>query len=360
MELDVDERRTLHAALASAFNNPAAFDELALLGVGINPGDIKPTEGVSDRILALIAEVEARNQVVQLIKGALSLPSQGTNVALRLLLEPIQKHLENRQAPSGLFTDPFKTCLVDDTTPFIDRITYREKLEDLFKKRKRYLVVNGPLGSGKSHSQLLILEIAKKKGHKMSYIDLTNEIPAKYYPNDLARQIASDLTLPGTDKMPEPQEMGEQYVRELFDWLVEKMKLDESRITWIVLDGFDNEDLHPNTRDFLFKLIQAIHARRLQEVRLVLLDYPTLLQRLPPNVKSNVHTEELQYFGSEEVKKYFELFFEQANIDAEANQAESLTQEIFQELPGDLKDEERLIAIMEGVMERALGLLPES
>ncbi len=352
--LTLNQRQNLLSMLSFAYQTIPDFELLVDTRLGLVPANIAPGQALDKRVSELINQYYNRADV--LLDAIINDPKQAGNQVLQTILQDMRNNLIDDEV--GLVvTDPFKACLVAGSIPFINRVSYRDKLEDLFKSKKRFLVVNGPPKSGKSHSYFLVYEIAEKYGHKLSYIPLADEIPSTYYPNDLARRIDSDLALPPTEPIPAPQNMGEQYVRELFDWLVKKINLDGSR-AWIVLDGFDHPDLRPETRDFVFKLIQGIKTLRLREVRLVLLDYPSLLGRLTPDVKIFVHSEDLQYFDEPEVKSYFEKFFEQANIIADSTQIEAQAQGVFQELPATLSVEERLAKIMELVMERALALLP--
>jgi hypothetical protein len=353
--LTENHRLTLLGMLVSAYPSIPEFELMVDTRLNLIPANLSPGQNLDFRFNELIKRFSTNSDV--LLDAVINDPKLGQNLPLLTILRDIRSNLVEDDV--GLVvTDPFKTCLIEGTTPFINRAKYRDQLSDLFKKKKRFLVVNGPPQSGKSHSHLLILEVARLLGHKRSYTNMRDEIPSKFYPSDLARRIDADLTLPFTEKMPDPQNMGEQYPRELIDWLVKKFNLDAGQVFWIVLDGFDHPDLHESTRDFVFKLIQAINSRRLPEVRLVLLDYPKLLDSLTNDVKIFVHTEDLQYFDEPEVKSYFELFFEQANIEADSSQVETQAQEIFQELPPNLTIEERLAAIMVRVMERALALLP--
>jgi hypothetical protein len=93
MELEIDQRKRLHAALVSAITTPAAFNQLGKLELGINPNDILPNAGISERLLELISIFEAQNKVQELIETVLKLPNQQGNIMLRNELNMILKSL---------------------------------------------------------------------------------------------------------------------------------------------------------------------------------------------------------------------------------------------------------------------------
>jgi hypothetical protein len=345
MQLSENEREQLHATLLNAFSTINFFERLAQK-LGLNPHDFEPTSGITDRMSALIIYFEAQDNIETLLSIPPTVPGWENNIGLKAALEIVHKsYVERKGSSYKTLTNPFDACFLEQDRPFINRDSFRDYLKELSKEKgKRFLVVNGPLGSGRTHSHYLIEALAPYCNYKFCFIELENEVPTKYYPDIMARRIDRDLRLPMTEQIPTQQNVGERWAQELCDWLVEKILLDNN-YCWIVLDGFGNQDIPDETKRLVASLIDAID-KRLPKVRLVLLDY-TL--PLPRKLRPFVNIEDINEISQEELNTFFKSFFYHAQIEHEDKQIRDITMKVFENLTDN--EEERMFTIMTRVME---------
>lgn len=339
------EREQLHAALLDAFGHMHHF-ELLVKRLGKNPDEYAPKEGISVRLNALIQDIENQDNVEALFDTPSTVRGWESSLGLKAAIDSVRKsYMERKVSNCFDIADPFEVCFLEQGRPFINRDDFRTFMHELNKEQgKRFLVVNGPRGSGRTHSHYLIEALAPHCNYKFCFIELENEISTKYYPDIMARRIDRDLTLQKTDQMPEQENVGERWAQELCDWLVEKMLLENSR-SWIVLDGFGDLDLPDETKRLVSCLIDAVD-KRLPQVRLVLLDYSV---PLPVKLRPFVNVEDLQEIGQTELKAFFETVFKQARVDHDDQQMQDITTKILEGLPGNLED--RMLEIMMRVMD---------
>lgn len=162
---------------------------------------------------------------------------------------------------------------------FVDRVALRHALAALFEEAgQKILIVNGPPGSGKSYTYVLIRFVENKTGlFRSIYIDFAELPYSGLYPDDSVRQIAYAM---GWDLSTMPQQIGleARWVNELATWVVGQTS-NMAVPLWIVLDGADQVQLPVATHDFIWKLAENIDMRRLN-MRLVLLGYSGTLPRL--------------------------------------------------------------------------------
>jgi len=211
---------------------------------------------------------------------------------------------------------------------------------------KRFLVVNGPPNSGKTYSYYLVEALKEPCCFKCAFIELKEGEQATFYANQLANRISARLELPATRSMPDQQSVGEDWAKELGEWLVEKI-LQEPKCCWIVLDGFGHPDLPPATRQLVNYLIDAVD-KLLPKARLLLFDYPvTSLPRIlrPPIVP----VDELQ---EDKIEKELEVFIGHAFAHKQIVYDEPLVKKsaakVLYDLPTD--KEERMLEITRRVM----------
>lgn len=351
-KLSKDERDRLRAALLESFNNPLHFERL-VSQLGRYPAEFAPTAGISYRIDALINTLEAEGKVEQLLDAPLQLQDWKDNIGLREALDMVRQSYRAHQGSTlASLPDPFEACLLDQDRPFIDRHQFRKYLKDINTERgKRYMVVNGPTGSGKTYSHYMIEALASHCGFKFSFIELKQEIITRYAPDIMARRIDRDLTLPDTDPLPDQQAVGSRWGKELCDWLVEKI-LKDGACCWIVLDGFSAPDLPDETRLLVDSLIDAVD-KRLAKVRLVLLDYKK--EKLPRMLRPVTHEDILQEVGQPELEAFITRLFQYKGIPVESQNVQGFASKLLENLPD--KAEERMEEIMLRIMETILPQL---
>lgn len=348
MKLMVSERGQLFAALSDAFRTIQHFEQLARR-LGINPDDFRPGEGVSVRLNTLIDNYEAHGLIEKLFEIPTTVQGWEENSALKIALQGVRDSYKRREGAPTLLnrSNPFERCFLDQGRPFIDRQLFRDYLRELNRPgSKRFLVVNGPVGSGKSHSYYLIEALALVLNFKFCYIDIEQEICSRYYPDIMARRIDRDLTLPDTQAMPVQENVGDRWAQELCDWLVHKLRKDSSTC-WIVLDGFADSDLPDETTRMLSSLIDAVD-KRLPQVRIVLLDYPA---SLPPKLRPFVRTETIQEVEQADLEAFFRKAFEQARIEYTDHLVQEAAAKILQDI--QVTQDKRMLEIMHRVMDLA-------
>jgi len=355
MRLTDTERKKLSAALTSAFGTLRYFDEL-VIALNKNPDDFAPRDGVSVRIKALIEAYEARGDILVLMEMPMQVQGWEQNMALKAVLDQVRQTYQERQGSSWMVIPrPFDAFMLDQGRPFIDRLPFRQYCEELIpEKGRRFLVVNGQPGSGKTHSHYLIEAAAPHYGYRFCFIELEQEIPSKYYPDIMARRIDRDLALPDTEPLIEQHNVPDRWAQELCDWLVEKIKIiqDEGKFCWIVLDGFSDSDLPDETKQLVKHLIDAVD-KRLTQTRLILLDFK--LDLLPRTLRPFVRNEDIRAVDQPELEAFFRQLFQHVGVPFEDHHLTDAASKILQDLPA--ASEERMLEIMTRVMETTEQLL---
>lgn len=355
MRLTDTERKRLSAALASAFST-LAFFELLVRSLSKNPDDFAPRDGVPVRISALIEEYEARGDILVLMEMPMQVQGWEQNLALKAVLDQVrQTYLERRGSSWMAIPKPFDAFMLDQGRPFIDRKPFRQYCEELIpEKGRRFLVVNGQPGTGKTHSHYLIEAAAPHYGYRFCFIELEQEIPSRYHPDVMARRIDRDLALPETEPLIEQHNVPDRWAQELCDWLVEKIKIiqDEGKFCWIILDGFRNPDLPDETKQLVKHLIDAVD-KRLTQTRLILLDFDPA--SLPRTVRPFVRTEDIRAVEQPELEAFFRQLFQHVGVPFEEQHLTDVASQILQDLPA--ASEERMLEIMMRVMEATEQLL---
>lgn len=170
-------------------------------------------------------------------------------------------------------TAPFDAHLLKGV-PFVNRKGLRGSLRRIFIDRdKHVLMVEGPSGTGKSHSVELIRHIAEVNSGLLAvaYLDLKGETHARFKPNMLACKIMRQMGRSVLD-VPRREDAASDggWLGDLCDWLTGAA--DNSGKTWIVvLDGFHNRDLWSETQELVIELINRSASS--PALRTVLLSY---------------------------------------------------------------------------------------
>jgi hypothetical protein len=361
MELDIDQRKRLHAALVNAIITPAAFNQLGKLELGINPNDILPNAGISDRLLELISSYEAQNEVQVLIQGILNLDNQKGNITLQNELNMILKSLKARKIFNILAPEPLDACILYNAQPFINRGELREKIQDMESGfGGQVLLINGSEKSGKSYTHFLLQYLALRKGIAYAYHDIspggtiTTE-NVKLQPNVLVDKINKQLqpyfnqSGAGIPPIPEQQNVEEQWVKELANWLGEQIPKGES--CWIAIDGCQQLDESDINRKLVVELARYI-STFLPETHLFLIDYAG---ELPDNTIADA--DEIEQITQESLVEYFKKIY--ASLEKEANDT-NISQkaaELLQNIPSE--PQKRLKQVNEQVRRECINLIKE-
>lgn len=200
--------------------------------------------------------------------------------------------------------------------PFVDRLKVREALKALNESTgSSVLIINGPEKSGRSYCLELVshgVEENMKAAGKNSFVPVARlkfeaGMGASLSPQTLAEKIVKSITnnpkpLPNLDSNPELV-TDDRLNEHLCDWIVENAEM-TGALWWIGLDGLNDKDLLPITRNFIAKLVEVIseNGKHTNKLRLVIIDYPREhLVRFAEQIKF----EELGDIGEPDLQAFF-------------------------------------------------------
>jgi hypothetical protein len=340
------ERVALTNILLDSFPSVVTFQRLSD-SLGRRPDDFAPGEGITIRLTTLISDFDGRGEILQFLESVPKTPGWEADDQLKVALSEFKKKwMNSRRISQAILNNPYQAWRVDQGRLFIDRKPLRDHVKELAEKDRRFMVVNGPKGSGKTYSiyYLNFLRSLHKFKFKASHIVIERELPTTYYPDVFARRIARDLGL-SSDEIPQQQNVKDRWAGEVCDWLVDQLLRAESNQYWIVLDGFNHPDLPKETKQMVAALIDAVDLR-LTNVRLVLIDYPEALRS---EIRPLVRDETLHHFDREELTIFFQERFEQPRSESDEELIAQYVDKIMTDLPSDPK--ERMATITDRVSE---------
>lgn len=209
----------------------------------------------------------------------------------------------------------------------LDRTALSDAIHQLADaaNQMRILVVNGPSGSGKSFTFLIIRRFAEETHtFRLAYVDLARHpVPG---PVDLARELALRIGR-SADSVPQLRVPLARGLRELAIWLVRQAQAGD-RDWWWVLDGLSSAPLPLQT----YGLVRALadEVRYASSLRLVLLDFN---EPFPADVSPFVYREELAPIGGYEVQTFLGDPVERQGRLMTLTELEKLTQTVLEGLP---------------------------
>jgi hypothetical protein len=309
MELLIQERKSLHAALASAFPGLGDVETMTRLELGVLLSEMTATTvPLPTVILNVITYFEQKDRIVELIHAAIA--ANSTNVALSAVGKQILDRIgaEATTTLSARPVDPIDVCFMDPgPQPFISRQTLRQFLRQAVTPNGfPILVVNGLSKTGKSYSFQYISYLKRQTSDfAVAWVDLKDEVYGEYKPEDLARDVAIPL---GWDLASLPPRPSTRYAKDLAKWMLgqSNQKIAVAAVV-IVLDGFHQPELYGETREFVQEMIKQVAANT-SKIRLVLLNYGETL--LPPGLPP-IATEPLTMLSRPEVTQFFTTFAKQ-------------------------------------------------
>jgi hypothetical protein len=185
---------------------------------------------------------------------------------------------------------------------FIDRKDLRSALKDLMSPDgPRVLVVTGQRVSGKSYTNELIAFLGDRTPkNKTIYMNLDKYV---FEAPNLTEMIGQQMGM-DTTRMPQQQdEQKARWVQRLVGWIVSRVVNPGDTTYWFVFDGFREQTLLPETKDWIDEL--AVQAETNQSrIRVVLLNYQ---ETLPFQINDYVSREEIQPIGRDELIEFFKL-----------------------------------------------------
>lgn len=209
--------------------------------------------------------------------------------------------------------------------PFLDRLKVREALKVLSAPTgPSVLVLNGPSKSGKSYCLELVshaVEENLRQAGKNSFVPVTRVtfqpgMGASLTPEKLAKLIVSEITnnpkpLPILDTAPELV-TADRLNEHLCDWVIENAD-GTAALWWVALDGINDPDLTPATRNFISKLVDLLSdkGKHSNKMRLLVIDYPAdqLVGAFPDKAK----LEDLGPIGEIDVEAFLRQQLEELN-----------------------------------------------
>jgi hypothetical protein len=254
------ELGVLARVLAAAYGAGAADVLFARIGEdfqAITDG----SEAHDSRMHDAVGDLQSRGRLLHLIVEVSKDPAQHGNAALNAALRAI-----SQQTRWDLLDT---TGLVLRLGPFVNRTNLKSALDKLFLAR-RVLRIAGSAGArGRSWSCQLIERQAALRGTRYVETDFRKETAeARTNPRWFAEKLSKDL-------FPAPA------ARPSFEGVAEN-RLIESLVAWVpspssvvvVVDHLGDDNLAQPVRDCVAALALAVASKKLQGVRLVLIDGP--------------------------------------------------------------------------------------
>ncbi|HKV32908.1 MAG TPA: effector-associated domain EAD1-containing protein [Pyrinomonadaceae bacterium] len=193
---------------------------------------------------------------------------------------------------------------------FIDRKDLRVALKELRSSDgPRVLVVTGERVTGKSYTNELIAFLSERTPkNKTIYMNLDKYV---YEAPNLTEMIGLQMGM-DTTKIPQQQdEQKARWVQRLVGWILNRVVNPGDTTYWFVFDGFREQTLLPETKDWIDEL--AVQAEtNVPQCRVVLLNYQ---ETLPFQISDYVSREEIKPIGRDELIEFFGLL----NVDHKGN-----------------------------------------
>jgi hypothetical protein len=301
------EREDVRVGLASVFKTLAVLQTFLQDRLSIDLSKIADigSADAAPYLEFLVRWADHQGRIEALVQAAL----QGyQDPVLQAKAMPLVQRMSARR-PQGAVPqgDPYAACYLEGKL-MIDREPLRKAVKKLVREQNpRVLSVRGAVQSGKSHTFYYLEHISgKERNFEIITVDLKDEPSAEFRPNMLIRSI---LRLMGRNQsviaIPKPEDSASpaRWVKDLAEYLVGEIK--SSQKTWlIVLDGFADPDLDPNTRDLVRQLVGR--AAKEQLLRVALLDSADDL--LPPDVAGRLADETIESFTRDHLRAFFKSF----------------------------------------------------
>ncbi|OQP40038.1 hypothetical protein A4H97_17630 [Niastella yeongjuensis] len=183
---------------------------------------------------------------------------------------------ERAKHPPPPEDDPLASTIINNQTPFVNRKSLRSELDTLVTdtaKLKPILVVTGTQKSGKSYSARYIEHFSGIKGIVVTYpITIEPGTELDMGPAEIANNL---VMMMGADTSGQPGENTnkKKYVNDLALWVLNKASRLENQ-HWFILDNFNNQDVRPDSRDFLIALSNNVTTGIFpRKCRIILIDF---------------------------------------------------------------------------------------
>jgi len=179
------------------------------------------------------------------------------------------------EPPGATEQDIFEMTLLDSKLPFLGRPTLRGHLKAMARGQGRsVLVVNGQTDSGKTYTTELVDHARRLlPGILSCHIEIFEGQGASIGPGELARDVMTQLGF-DAGALPPPNETNRiRWSQELANALIHAANQSGLRC-WIVLDGFNQNELRPDTKQLIVNLAHGVASGAAQgHHRLILADF---------------------------------------------------------------------------------------
>jgi hypothetical protein len=178
-------------------------------------------------------------------------------------------------AATVALVDAFDAVLLDTRLPFLGRQSARNYLRALLQAspRQPIVVINGRDDSGKTYTTELIRHARRyHTSVLLCHVEIGEKEGASAGPHELASDIITQLGGNVSDLPARNITNLERWAKDLANWIVNTAE--KWPRSWIVLDGFNNDEVRPDTRRLIVHLASAmIKGAALAKHRLILIDY---------------------------------------------------------------------------------------
>ena len=168
--------------------------------------------------------------------------------------------------------DPAKMLWINETMPFFSRAKVRPIVKGFLNKDVQPILrVIGPKDAGKSYTRWFIDHVSKlRSDQRVLFAEVPEDTGPSYAVEELVDQLL--VTVPHSGL---PPRANSNYAAAVARWIVNTVSINITGRSIIVLDGFNQTDLHAETRELVRNLAQQVagipDVRR--RLRLALIDY---------------------------------------------------------------------------------------
>lgn len=218
-------------------------------------------------------------------------------VRLMRLAEPFEPRIapiiERLKIPPGRAEhvpaqpNPFMDSVLVSKIPFLERARIRAGLQALLTPTplQPFIVVNGPPNTGKSYTADFVSHVLHARNDVVHCrVELPTKEGASVGPVELARDLVVRM---GGDLRAEPPRVTnlDRWYGELVNWVIDAGMRANGYVWWVILDGFNKDELRDDTRDFIKKLASSFtNAMPQRRFRLILLDFDRTTLSVQPGM----------------------------------------------------------------------------
>lgn len=302
MILELEQRNDLVSALQNSFA-PLIFEQMLFVRLNRRQYDIILNGGNYREVVETVVDTANDGDWIWfLIKAALDDQPLAPH-----LLAFVAKHpdLNPANAPKPI-ADHVMAYVLRGQRYFIGRKELRLALKEMRSKDpRRVLIVNGDRISGKTYTRELISFLSENTPHHRTvYIDLDKYV---YEAPNLTETIGQQMGMDANIMPKQEDEQKARWVQRLVGWIIARVVNPGDTTYWFVFDGFREQTLLPETKDWIDEL--AVQAEtNVPQCRVVLLNYK---ESLPLQISDYVNREQIKPIGRVELLD----FFEQLNSD---------------------------------------------